>query len=288
MKAIITVGVSASGKTTWAKEYAMKNKAIISNRDDLRFSLTGASGWGEYKFDKKMEELISYIQMETVIKAFHMGKDVVIADTNLNPTIRDKWAMTCENLGYEVEIKPFPITLEEAWKRDTLRANGVGRDVIYKQWQQWNVFIGRKTYSPDESLPKAVIFDIDGTLAHMNGRGPFDWDKVDTDTVDPILKRIFQSWASDELIVISGREDFCAVKTLKWLYDNGMPPDALFMRKGGDNRKDTIIKEEIFWEHIAPNYNVLAVFDDRPSVVRMWHDIKIPKVIAVGNQCIEF
>ena len=60
------------------------------------------------------------------------------------------------------------------------------------------------------------------------------------------------------------------------------------MRKENDNRKDSIVKEEIFWNSVAPDYNVKAVFDDRPQVVRLWHDLKIENVICVGEPFIEF
>ena len=53
-------------------------------------------------------------------------------------------------------------------------------------------------------------------------------------------------------------------------------------------RKDTTVKEEIFWDSIADKYNVVAVIDDRPSVVRMWYDIGIPNVVCVGNPWEEF
>lgn len=52
-------------------------------------------------------------------------------------------------------------------------------------------------------------------------------------------------------------------------------------------RKDTIIKEELFWKPIADNYNVQFVLDDRLSVCRMWRDLGI-KVLQVGNPHIEF
>jgi hypothetical protein len=42
------------------------------------------------------------------------------------------------------------------------------------------------------------------------------------------------------------------------------------MRRSGDNRCDSIVKEEIYREHIEGKYNVLAVFDDRDRVVDMW------------------
>lgn len=290
MKSTICVGISASGKTTWAKEQAKRTGAIISNRDDLRFSLTGAKDWSEYKFDKKIEGLISKQQYSLAYNTSELGKDLIIADTNLNPTIRERWQTDLAVLGYEVEIKPFPITLEEAWKRDSLRANGVGQSVIARQWQQWLTFIGRKRYVPNESLPKAVMFDVDGTLAHMDGRNPYDWQAVGTDKVEAIVQQMFWDFQKRgyKMIVLSGRDSVCREQTYNWLVENGLIFDELLMRPEGDCRKDTVVKEEIFWQDVARCYNVQAVVDDRPCVVRMWHDIGIPKVVACSNQNLEF
>lgn len=293
MKAILTVGISASGKSCWAREYAKKHKAIISNRDDLRFSLTGCSGWGEYKFDKKIETVITNQEYNLAYNAAQLGKDFIVSNTNLNETTRNEWVEYLKNFGYEVEINRFPITLEEAWKRDSLRVNGVGRDVIYKQWKQWLKFIGRKQYVPDESLPKAVMFDIDGTLAHMDGkRGPFEREKVGTDTPDKHVVHMSRAYAKNYRIVfLSGRDGICAGQTVQWLEDYVVEPEDvwnLYMRDVNDTRKDTIVKEEIFWRDIAPYYDVQAVVDDRPSVCRMWRDVGIPKVIQVGDPHEEF
>ena len=35
-----------------------------------------------------------------------------------------------------------------------------------------------------ERYPEAVICDLDGTLALLNGRNPFDWNKIGNDKVD--------------------------------------------------------------------------------------------------------
>lgn len=284
------MGVSASGKTTWAKEYVKKNKAIVTSRDDLRFSLTNADNWGDYKHDNKIERMITDIQYQIIAQAAANNKDIIIADTNLNPKTRLKLTIYCEDNGYIVEIKPFPISLEEAWKRDSLRENGVGRAVIYRQWLQWLEFIDRKKYIPNPDLPRTVVFDIDGTLAHMTTRGPFDWKRVGEDDPDLLVREILWGFfrTGYKIVLLSGRDGSCREETYEWCREHDIVYDGLFMRQANDNRKDSIIKEELFWNDVAPYYNVIAIFDDRPQVIRMWHDLGIPKVIAVADQNIEF
>jgi hypothetical protein len=45
------------------------------------------------------------------------------------------------------------------------------------------------------------------------------------------------------------------------------------MRPENDMRKDSVVKSELFWEHVAPNYNVQFVLDDRDQVVDFWRSI---------------
>ena len=121
-------------------------------------------------------------------------------------------------------------------------------------------------------------------MAHTSGkRSPYDYSKVDVDDLDVSIRKIAQATLTGlndeysgeycDLIILSGREDLCRNSTVEWLEKNNIFYDELFMRKTGDHRKDSIIKEEIFWEHIEPNYNVIAVFDDRDQVVKMWRSL---------------
>lgn len=49
------------------------------------------------------------------------------------------------------------------------------------------------------------------------------------------------------------------------------------MRKTQDNRKDSIIKTEIYQEFIKEHYFVEFVLDDRNQVVDTWRkDLKLP------------
>jgi predicted kinase len=147
MKAIITVGVSASGKSTWAKQQARKTGALISNRDDLRFALTGSCGWPEYDFDNTVEFLVTQLQRHTLHNnSTTYRKDVIIADTNLKLSKRSFLVDLCIGWGYEVEVKPFLITLEDAIGRDNNRHinSRVGRKVIEQQYKQWLEFYGEE------------------------------------------------------------------------------------------------------------------------------------------------
>lgn len=287
MKAWVTVGISASGKTFWASQ----QEAVDINRDWIRFNVIApGADWSSYKFNKKKENEVTLIQEQMVMDALSKDQDLIISDTNLNPVTRNKWITLLTDIGYDVEIKEFEVSLETAWKRDSVRKNGVGHSVIYNQYQKWLEYKARETYTPDTSLDKAVIFDIDGTLAQMNGRSPFDWDKVGTDDPRMFIVEMarFYKHLKYDIIVVSGRDGVCRGPTEEWLNKHMVPFDEFFIRPQGDTRKDTIVKEEIFWKEIAGRYNVVGVVDDRPSVVRMWHELKIPNVICVGNPWMEF
>jgi predicted kinase len=289
-KAIITVGISASGKTTFAKTLVEQGWVDI-NRDWIRFHVVcPGADWSNYKFTKKREQDVTVVQEDMVMDAFSKGQNIIISDTNLNPKIRNKWIQSLTDLGFEVEIKEFPVTLEEAYKRDTLRANGVGRDVIYTQYKKWLEYTDRKTYVPNTDMPKAILLDIDGTVAQTEGRSPFEWDKVSTDKPRQFVIDIVKGLSDQGYVILalSGRDGVCYDDTKDWLLDNDVPYFYLFMREKGDTRKDTVVKEEIFWDLIAEHWNVVGVLDDRPCVLRTWREIGIKNVIAVADPYLEF
>ncbi len=290
-KAIITVGISGSGKTTHAEELCKKDKSYVNaNRDDLRFTLTGTSGWSEYKFNRSIEGVVTELQKSICALAIKQGKNVVISDTNLNPKTREMWYTYLTKLGFEVEYKAFPVDIQVAIKRDQQRLNSVGYEVIHKQWQQWLDYIDFKRYIPNDNLPDAVIFDVDGTLADMEDvRGPFEWTKVGLDKRVDVIADMAEAYADKgyTIIVCSGRDGVCEQESRKWLDENVLGYEEFFIRTARDNRKDSIVKQEIFWDSIAPRYNIQAVVDDRPQVCRMWRDLGL-KVIQVADPYKEF
>ena len=293
MRAIITIGISASGKSTFAAEWIrMQSNRIEINRDSIRKELVEKDGkvWSWKNWSWKREDEVTDIVVGLISYAKSNGKNIIVSDTNLSEKTRTGLVSRLQAHGYDVEIKEFPIDIETAWKRDAARLNGVGHSVIAKQYEEWIAYKGyEKHYVALDTLPKAWIFDVDGTLASMDGkRGPFEWDKVGGDSVNEYVKIIANSLPSDvTVIVLSGRDGCCYDLTKEWLKKNDIRFDHLWMRVEGDMRKDAVIKSEIFWSKIADNYNVVCAVDDRPVMIRNWLEMGV-KTLACGNQQIEF
>ncbi|MCP4760530.1 MAG: hypothetical protein GY870_02035, partial [archaeon] len=124
-------------------------------------------------------------------------------------------------------------------------------------------------------MSKAIICDIDGTLAKMQGRSPYDYSKVYEDKVNtPILSLInAMDKAGYKILFVSGRPDSCKIDTRAWLLEKlgllFLKRTELFMRKTGDKRCDSVIKKEIY-DEIKKSYEIEFVLDDRKRVKRMF------------------
>lgn len=270
----ITVGIPASGKTTWAEAFVVENYCVNINRDDIREQLFGIP----YTFSKANEKAVTERQVNLAILAEREGKDIIISDTNLNKKTREFWIEWAEAHVYEVVIKEFEITPTLALRYNRLRARPVPEHVIHDMFDKWMTYKQYQRYVPDTLNPHCVIFDIDGTLAHMKGRNPYQWTEVRKDEVDHIVAELADLYkvAGYDIVVLSGRDEVCREETIEWLNSYDIPFDALHMRPQGDRRPDYEVKHELLLTKVAPDYNVQLCVDDRDQVVRLWrwHGIK--------------
>ena len=152
-------------------------------------------------------------------------------------------------------------------------------------------------------MKKAVIFDIDGTLAKISKnedgtpkRDYHDYDKVDLDEpIEEIVELLIGLTGLKNLfgiqiqpLFITGRKEFCREKTALFLYKelrNYSPTEEdeiaihvketkrfLFMRPDNDHRKAVELKKEIYETKIKGNYDVVMAFDDDPEVCKMYKE----------------
>lgn len=292
---VVTRGIPASGKTTWARAWVAADETNRTrvNRDDLRQTLYGRDA----PLPHGLEEALTAAQHAAVRALLVAGRSVVVDDMHLNARYVRPWMQMADDLGARFWVKEIDCGLAQALRWDEERGDAGGRRVgetfireAYMRLRSSGPLDltrpgpdpDRYRYWPDLSLPPAWMFDIDGTLAIMDGRGPYEWERVGEDRPNPpVVEALRAHRATGDIIVLmSGRDSVCRPQTLAWLAEHlgsfGPVPIDLVMRPEGDSRKDAVVKVELFREHVAPNYNVRGVYDDRDQVVEAWRSIGLP------------
>lgn len=293
----ITRGLPASGKTTWARAWVGDNAASRArvNRDDLRWNLHGRY----YGLTRDQEDSLTEVQTAAVRALLERRVSVVVDDTHLRLAHATRWAVLAAELGVEFEVRDFETPSGICAARDEARRaageRAVGAAVIEGMADRYGLHDGRwlppvvvptatelggppRLYEPDTALTGCWIVDVDGTLAHMRDRGPFEWNRVGEDRADERIVALTELLMNGgdrrlDIVVVSGRDAVCRVETEDWLEAHEIEYHALFMRPAGDTRKDAVVKAELFWNEIVPRWNVLGVLDDRDQVVAMWRSL---------------
>lgn len=294
MKLTLMRGLPASGKSTEAKRLmGVAGNTVRVNRDLLRTML---------HFDKwtdKNERATKDAAKALAILFLKDGKNVIIDDTNLNPKVVEGWRVVAQATGARFEIVDMSTSVMECILRDSQRENGVGSTVIK------NMALQSGLVDPTS----IVICDIDGTIANidhrlhwvrheceeckLNGEGSCDWKKdwksffanLDKDTVRQDVREILVDLYNrgHMIIFVSGRSDDHRDRTLEWFDKNFLSfAFTLIMRRSGDKRPDTEVKQDILNTYFKDRSKIKCVIDDRPSVIRMWQSNGL-EVIDVGN-----
>lgn len=141
---------------------------------------------------------------------------------------------------------------------------------------------------------KAVIVDVDGTLADVRGirhhvlTKPKNFDAFHAASADvppnqQALDFVARHHASGHVIVVvTARMQKWEPTTLAWLRRHlAVPFDGPFHRQDGDIRPDIQVKREIH-RYLSRHYDIRAAIDDNPNVVALWEEIGIPVEIVPG------
>lgn len=133
MKVVFCRGLQSAGKSTFAKAFVSENDGWVRvNRDDLRRQA------GKYWVPSR-EPLITAWEKMMVQEALDAGYNVVVDAMNLNQHHTRMWIDSLSVLypNIEIEIKVFDTPLEECIRRDALRVETVGEEVIRNTYKKY-------------------------------------------------------------------------------------------------------------------------------------------------------
>lgn len=137
-KIILCRGIQGSGKTTWAKQWALEDPEhrVRFNNDDIRNML------GKYWVPSR-EGLVKDLKGLFLQEAMAYGFDIVIDNMNLNPRKLEYYERVLNDWNravrpkYELEFKDFFIPLQDCIERDSKRPNPIGEEVIKATYEKY-------------------------------------------------------------------------------------------------------------------------------------------------------
>lgn len=304
---LLTRGLPGAGKTTWANEMTTKHDVINVCLDDIR-KMAGLT-----KYSKANERMAFDLSLGCIKTALDNNKNVIVSNTHLTPYRPSEIYKKFKHDAIFYIVDFLNVGADIASERNKLRIGTesyVPQEVIDRfatieekgrsneLWKKFQVISPDKAdvilsapkdkeiyyqFQPNLDLPSTVIVDIDGTLAQLGDRNPFDHTKYSEDLMHPGIARATIGF--EKIILLTGRSEEHRSTTVNWLKKNNFTNyDKLFMRANDDRRPDFTYKLDVFVSKIMNNYNVQLVLEDRKQVVNMWRRMGLTCAqVAEGN-----
>ena len=285
MKLVMLRGLPGSGKTTVAKELVQQG-FIRVNKDSIRemlYFLEKSKYDGVFK--PKLESLVAGLEVSMARQILEEGHNVVVDDTNFDSRCHTAFHRLAEDLGVDFEVLDLKVPVEECILRDKGRKEGVGENVIKNMAGRYGLLSQQQKQEFESKnqkveLEKYVVVDMDGTLAdcserlkHLHGAdGKKNWKKFfEGMDKDPLNHKVLYKAVSYylPLVIVSARPEEYRDVTESWLKQHGICFYDLLMRRRGDYREDSIVKQEILDKFLTCD-KIHVVLDDRPQVLEMW------------------
>ena len=291
LQILILVGAPGSGKSTFARYFLRTEENWMRLcRDDFRamhFSTGNLSNHEEHLIAEMMDAAIETLLLKrsnVLLDATHCRKEYI-----------DHYIVRFNHLA-DISFKVFDVDAATLAERCEKRFQNAGKSVpahVQKKFieeleelkQKFDFSFHPKTdlYQPvavqDNTLPKSVVCDLDGTLALMHDRDPFDASRCDEDELNEPVASVLRCFSGNgyQILLVSGREERFREPTIRFLEKHNILYHHLWMRQNKDFRKDAIIKKEIFDTNITGKYFIEFVLDDRNQVVEMWRkELQLP------------
>ena len=147
-KLIVMCGLSASGKSTIAKELAVKHNAVIVSSDAIRKEICGTVA------DQSKNEEVFKIFHKRIREYLHQKRNVIADATNITMKSRRAIINNVKKMDVEIIAYIVPKRIEECIRDNMNREHPVPEEVIYKQEKRFHIpFI-------EEGFDKIIIHDF--------------------------------------------------------------------------------------------------------------------------------
>ena len=232
-------------------------------------------------------------------QSINAGKNVLIDRMGFDKKQRDRYLKPAVEAGYETQIHvlhvPMQTCIERCRAREdhpTIKTEEDVQNAITFFFRKYERVEDHEADSVtrhgwvEEGSTKAVVCDLDGTMAEIDHRlrhvrnenrkernWPRFFDEMVDDKVNHWCSELIHSMSNKyPIIYATGRPADYEEHTELWLEENGLRISGsyLFMRQKKDHRRDDIVKEIILEFEIKPRYDILFVVDDRLQVTKMW------------------
>lgn len=152
----ILVGMSNSGKTTYANRIVQADPKtyLRVNRDEIRNLVFGYTDETIQDYFLRpdfwdLEEVITKMEDALIAEGLSIGKDVILDNTHLDR----KYIENHQHWEVPTEVVVFDVGLEEAKRRNNLRARKLPEDILEKQHGKYEA-VGKSLKDNPPAFPK--------------------------------------------------------------------------------------------------------------------------------------
>ena len=161
MRAIVTVGLPACGKSTFAG--TLEGEYVELNLDTLRFELSGDAG------NQHVTHRAIGRRKRRLAELAARGQNVILSDTHARRRDRRRTIRELQALGYEVELRFFNVGERTCQARNQAREHPVPPEVLSRMARR----LRETPPTPDEADRFTVATEPDDPLlADLEGPSP--------------------------------------------------------------------------------------------------------------------
>ena len=118
---LVTVTITGSGKSYYAKNLVKTQNYVNVNNDDLRRSLFGIDHWDEYDFILN-ESIIDKVRSDIINRLLNNSRNIIVSNVHLSEKHLRRYKNLANKFGYSFKVILFATPLNTCLERNRRRS----------------------------------------------------------------------------------------------------------------------------------------------------------------------